>query len=197
MPDDDTTSTTAAATGDAGQSTAASDAATGGEDVTALKNAFDRQKAANAALKAERDELKAARDAAAATAAAAEQARLAEQGDFKTIAEKAQADLAAANARLADAEAREAELAETREAVKAQVEAQKKALKLDDATVELLDGKTPAQQLAWLAKHAEELAKRNGVVIPTTPRETSPPGKLSEAEREAHIARSRRKSGLG
>lgn len=113
---------------------------------------------------------------------AAEQA-LAEQSKFKELAAEREKRIAAIEPELETAKKTiselTAKLAESDAVLGEILEAQTKAIKLDDATRDLLAGKTPIEQLRWIAKHGEKLGKRG---LPTTPDEGASGGSLSAEE---------------
>lgn len=80
----------------------------------------------------------------------AEQARLEKEGQFEKASE-------GYKARIAELELYEAEAKEARETLKVMLDAKLKIVPED--VKELLEGRTPAQQLAFIAKHEERWVK--------------------------------------
>jgi hypothetical protein len=107
-----------------------------------IRKLRENEKATKAQLK-ELADLKAAQ-------AAAEEKRLKETGDYQKIAEDAQK-------KVAELEPHKARADEAEEALNELLAEQRKDLPAHVA--ELLDGKSPAAQLKWIAKHRAELAK--------------------------------------
>lgn len=116
--------------------------------------------------------------------AAANEKSLQEQQKFAELAAERAKQLAKLQPEL-EASKREAEdaktAAEQSEAVlKEMLDAQLKALNVDEATAELLSGKTTIEQLRWLAKHGEKLGAKKG--IPRSPDDTGAGKKLTPEE---------------
>lgn len=145
------------------------------------------------ALDAERDARKAAektqKDREAAEAAEHEK-RLAEQNEFKTLAEERAKKLADLEPVATELESLKQNNAALEATIKTSVEAEIKELTLPDAIKELLSGKTLLEQHAWLTKNREtfkkDLAQRaKGAPANPDPNKNGGSGQDDEAARKA------------
>ena len=149
----------------------------------------DEVKGLKSALEAEREARKAAEKGKAdreRERKAAEEKSLEEQKKFQELAD-------ARKAKLDEIEPQILTATQERDALKVQADSQAavlkefldaevKALKLDDATRELLTGKTEVEQLRWIAKHRETLAKGRASGAPGTPKPDGT-GSLTDEEK--------------
>jgi len=149
----------------------------------------DEVKGLKTALEAEREARKAAEKGKSdreRERKAAEEKALEEQKKFQELAE-------ARKAKLDEIEPQVQTVTQERDALKVQaddqakvlkefLDAEVKALKLDDATKELLSGKSEVEQLRWIAKHRETLAKGRANGAPGTPKPDGT-GSLTDEEK--------------
>jgi hypothetical protein len=94
----------------------------------------------------------------------AEAKALAEQGEFKTLAEQRQAEIDELHARIKDADTLAKERDRYAGALKAQLQAAKDGLPPHIVTI--LDKLDPVEQLEWIAANREHLRKGDGVGSP-------------------------------
>lgn len=146
------------------------------EHTGGLKTALEKERAARKAA----EDAKKQRDAADEEA---ERKRLADAAEWKTLAEKHAADLAAAQAKLAEYDTLPGKLEATETALKAYLTKERDGLPRH--VTELLDKLPITEQLAYIAANREALKpageKPNGGP-PPTPR-PGDPDKLTEEER--------------
>lgn len=113
-----------------------------------------------------------------AEAKSAREKLLAEQGEFKALAEEREKELAQLRAK---AESLEPTVANYRKTVSEAVAARMKGLELSEAVKELLAEKDPLDQLSWISKH-EESIKTQKKPLPDSPG-TTPSKAISDEER--------------
>lgn len=101
----------------------------------------------------------------------AEEKRLAEQGEFKTLAEKRAEELAAAleqaKGNAAEVEKAKAAIAEYDKVIESLAEKQIKDLNLPKAVADLLSGKSPLERLRWFEENAKDLKGAGGLLPPS------------------------------
>jgi HD superfamily phosphohydrolase len=131
-----------------------------------LKSALDKERAA---AKEHADRLKALET----EKQQADEKRLAEQGEYKTLAEKRAEELAAAmelaKAKQAEAEKALAERDAHANVLSEHVKKQIDSLGLPKPVVQLLEGKTPLERLEWLNANAKDLKGAGGLLPPSPP----------------------------
>lgn len=153
--------------------------------VGGLKSALDAER------KAKKDADKAAKEAATAKAKEAE-AALEANKEFEKLATERKTKVDELEAKVAElapeAESYKARAEAAETAVAEHVDGRLKALKLDASVVELLDGKTPVQKLAWLTKHEAKLAKGDGK-LPGSPNGDPGGETMTEEQKRAHLRR--------
>ena len=150
------------------------------QHVTGLKGALDSEREQRKqAEKAAKERAKAEEDA--------ERKRLAEQGEFKTLAEQAQAKAQELEARVNELTPLGEQLTRYREALEGYAKAAREGVPAH--VTELLDRMDPIDQLGYLTKHAAELRKTPGG-LPSNPARNANTG-LSDEERARRAARVR------
>ncbi len=123
----------------------------------------------------------------------AEETKLVEQKEFEKLATDRDVAIKELEPKLATAVS---ELETSNEKVKAleatlgeRLDAEKKALGLDDKMLELMNDKPIEEQLAWLNKHGESLRKAGPRGPGSLPNEEMKPGDMSVEERRAKTAK--------
>lgn len=132
------------------------------DDLTGLKSALERLKAERVSLKGELDKVHKDEADREAAALAAEEKRLKESGEFKTLSEKQSGELTKLQGEIDELRPLKAKLKAAEEALTAHLDARKKELALDAPTLTLLEKLGSVEQLGWISANAEALVKRGG-----------------------------------
>lgn len=147
-----------------------------------LKSALDKERERAEAAEKERKEREAEK-------AQAEEAALKEKGEFQKLADQQAARLKELEPELETsrdaAEKAKAEAEQAREALQKYLDAELGELKLDEAWQELLKGKSPVEQMEWLAKHKAQISKQKPKGAQPSPNGDGNAAELTEQQRRA------------
>lgn len=119
----------------------------------------------------------------------AEQARLRESGEFKTLLEQRESELAEARKALEELTQYKAQAESSGQVLEAYADAEIKALGLDkqEPIIELLSGKSPQEKIEWLTKHRASFSKA-ATGLPGTPGDTKSATVTDDERRKAALS---------
>jgi hypothetical protein len=118
----------------------------------------------------------------------AEETRLRESGEFKTLLEQREGELAEARKTLEELTHYKAQADSAGQVLTAYADAEIKALGLDkqEPIIELLSGKSPQEKIEWLTKHRASFSKA-ATGLPGTPGDTKSATVTDDERRKAAI----------